>query len=98
MKVQIEVSQLAGNVDTGNGQKQPIIGTRNIQTTIRLRDAETNLLAGLIKQEERKSRSGVAGLADIPGLNKVFANNTTDRTDQDIILTLTPRIDRKSVV
>jgi general secretion pathway protein D len=95
MKVQVEVSQIAGYVDTGSGQSaQPIIGTRNIQTTIRLRDGETNLLAGLIKQEERKTRTGVAGVTDIPILNRIFANNQTERKDQDIILTLTPRIIR----
>ncbi len=94
MKVQVEVSQVTGSVETTGGPNQPIIGTRNIQTTIRLRDGETNLLAGLIRQEERKTRAGVAGIADIPGLNKIFANNTTDRKDMDIILTLTPRIIR----
>lgn len=94
LKVQVEVSQLGEPVDTGNGQKQPVIGTRNIQTTIRLRDGETNLLAGLIRTEEQKGRSGIAGLVNVPGLNRVFAGNTTNLKDQDIILTLTPHIIR----
>jgi len=94
MKVSVEVSQVTGAVEQENGPSQPIIGTRNIQTTIRLRDGETNLLAGLIRQEERKVRSGVVGLSDIPGLNNVLGSTRTDRTDTDIIMTLTPRIIR----
>jgi general secretion pathway protein D len=59
LKVQVEVSNLAGVVDLGTGVSQPIIATRQIQTVIRLRDGETNLLAGLIKRDDTKSKSGV---------------------------------------
>ncbi len=95
LKIQVEVSQVTGAVSSGEGAPaQPIIGTRNIQTTIRLRDGETNLLAGLIRQEEKVDRTGVAGLTDIPGLNRVFASNSTNKKDSDILLTLTPHIIR----
>jgi len=95
LKVQVEVSQVTGAVSAGEGSPaQPIIGTRNIQTTIRLRDGETNLLAGLIRQEDKSDRTGVAGLTDIPGLNRVFANTNTTKKDSDILLTLTPHIIR----
>lgn len=94
LKVQVEVSNLAGAVDLGTGVTQPIIGTRQVQTTIRLRDGETNLLAGLIKRDDKTTKSGIAGLTDIPGLGDVFSTNTTDREETDIVLTLTPYIVR----
>ncbi len=94
LKVELEVSNLAGVVDLGTGVTQPIIGTRQIQTTIRLRDGETNLLAGLIKRDDKTSKSGVAGITDIPGIGDVFSTNTTDREETDIVLTLTPYIVR----
>ncbi len=94
LKVELEVSNLAGVVDLGTGVTQPIIGTRQIQTTIRLRDGETNLLAGLIKRDDKRSKSGVAGITDIPGIGDVFSTNTTDREETDIVLTLTPYIVR----
>src|SRR5882672_7346769 len=59
LKVQVEVSNLAGTVDLGTGVSQPIIGTRQVQTVIRLRDGETNLLAGLIKRDDSVSKGGV---------------------------------------
>ncbi|ANM28662.1 hypothetical protein ABI59_02085 [Acidobacteria bacterium Mor1] len=94
LKVQVEISSIGAFIDTGGGQSQPIIGTRNIQTVIRLRDGETNMLAGLIRTTEEDSVTGVPGLLDVPGLNKVFGNNSNDTTEQDIVLTLTPHIVR----
>jgi general secretion pathway protein D len=94
LKVQVEVSNLAGTVDLGTGTKQPIIGTRQVQTVIRLRDGETNLLAGLIKRDDTNSKAGVAGIFDIPGVGDVFSTRNTDREETDIVLTLTPYIVR----
>jgi general secretion pathway protein D len=72
----------------------PIISTREVKNLIRLRDGETNLLAGLLKEEERKIHSGIVGLKNIPILGGLFSstNNTIQQTD--VILTITPRIIR----
>ncbi|MFQ5876541.1 MAG: cohesin domain-containing protein [Acidobacteriota bacterium] len=94
LKLRVEVSSLSGQVAAGGGISQPIIGTREIETTIRLKDAETNLLAGLIREEERKSLSGVPGLSDIPILRRLFGNTETSIQQTDIVLTLTPHIIR----
>jgi general secretion pathway protein D len=94
LKVQVEISQLGAPVETSAGQTQPTINTRQIQTVIRLRDGETNMLAGLIAREQSESQSGVAGLSDIPGLRRIFGNTTTRSRETDIIMTLTPRIIR----
>jgi general secretion pathway protein D len=94
LKGKIEISSLSGEVAAGGGLTQPIIGTREIESTIRLRDNETNLLAGLIKEEERHSMSGVAGLSDIPVLKRLFGSTQTTIASTDIVLMLTPHIIR----
>jgi general secretion pathway protein D len=94
LKLKVEVSSLAGQVSAGGGLTQPIIGTREIDTTIRLKDQETNLLAGLIREEERKAMSGLPGLSDIPVLKRIFGNTETNIQQTDIVLTLTPHIIR----
>ncbi len=94
LKLKVEVSSLAGQISAGNGLSQPIIGTREIDTTIRLKDQETNLLAGLIREEERKSMTGVPGLSDIPIVKRIFGNTDTNVQQTDIVLTLTPHIIR----
>jgi general secretion pathway protein D len=55
---------------------------------------ETNMLAGLIRDEERTVLAGVPGLSDIPVLGRLFANNRRETQQTDIILTLTPHIVR----
>jgi len=95
LKLTVEVSQVSGQVSGGSGQaSQPIIGTRTIESTIRLKDGETNFLAGLIRQDNSFSDSGVPGLSDIPIIGRLFSNNSTDNRRTDVILTLTPHIVR----
>jgi general secretion pathway protein D len=94
LKVQVEVSQLGPTVSFGRGETQPTISARQMQTVIRLRDGETNMLAGLIAREDKDSFSGVVGLSDIPGLRRVFGKSEISTRETDIIMTLTPRIIR----
>jgi type II secretory pathway component GspD/PulD (secretin) len=72
----------------------PTFGNREINTQIRLRDGETNMLAGLIRDDERRTFEGIPGLSDIPVLGRLFAHNKTESQQTDIILTLTPHIVR----
>ena len=90
LAVKIEISSLSG---TGF-QGLPTFGTRSITTTIRLRDGETNLLAGLIRDNERTILRGIPGLSDIPVLGKLFASNERETQQTDVVLMLTPRIIR----
>ncbi|HMC77238.1 MAG TPA: secretin N-terminal domain-containing protein [Vicinamibacterales bacterium] len=72
----------------------PTFGNREITTTIRLRDGETNMLAGLIRDEERAVMSGIPGLSDLPILGRLFTDTRRETLQTDIILTLTPHIVR----
>lgn len=90
LAVKIEVSSLSGTGFSG----LPTFGTRSITTTIRLRDGETNLLAGLIRDNERTTLRGIPGLSDIPVLGKLFASNERETQQTDVVLMLTPRIIR----
>jgi len=90
LALKIEVSSISG---TGYGGL-PTFGNRSIATTIRLKDGETNMLAGLIRDEERRTIRGIPGLSDIPVLGRLFANNRAETVETDIILVLTPHIVR----
>jgi general secretion pathway protein D len=72
----------------------PTFGNREVNTVIRLRDGETNMLAGLIRDDERRTLNGIPGLSDLPIVGRLFAHNRTETTQTDIILTLTPHIVR----
>lgn len=72
----------------------PIIATREVKNIIRLKDGETNLLAGLLKDEERKTVRGIPGLKDIPVLGGLFSSTEVNISQTDVILTITPYIIR----
>ena len=90
LQLSISVTSVSG---TGFGGI-PTIGNREIKNQIRLRDGETSMLAGLMRDDERKSLDGIPGLSDIPGVGKFFAHSTRSANQTDIVLTLTPHIIR----
>ena len=90
LAIKIELSSISG---TGFGGL-PTFGSRSIDTVIRLKDGETNMLAGLIRDEERTSLASIPGLGDIPVIGRLFGYNRKETTETDIILTLTPRVVR----
>jgi general secretion pathway protein D len=90
LQLKVEIQSISG---TGFGGL-PTFGNRQITTVIRLRDGETNMLAGLIRDDERRVLEGIPGLIDIPVVGRLFAHSRTETTQTDIILTLTPHIIR----
>lgn len=93
LKLTVEVSNLGESIQSGQ-QTQPVIQTRTIESTIRLKNGETNFLAGLIQDVERRSDVGLPGLSDIPLIGRLFSNKRTDNMRTDLVLTLTPHIIR----
>ena len=76
------------------GQNLPSFGTRKVTTRLRLRDGESNLLAGLLREDDRSTLRGIPGILRLPVLNKLLGSNETDVRTTDIVMLLTPRIVR----
>jgi general secretion pathway protein D len=90
LALKIAVTSISG---TGFGGL-PTFGNREINTVIRLRDGETNMLAGLIREDEMSSLDGIPGLSDLPVVGRIFGHSSKTVDQTDIILTLTPHIIR----
>ncbi|MGC4082073.1 MAG: hypothetical protein QM736_08200 [Vicinamibacterales bacterium] len=74
------------------GTNYPSFGTRKVGTRLRLRDGESNLLAGLLREDERKSLNGFPGAIRVPILRQLFSNNDQTVGQTDIVMLLTPHI------
>jgi general secretion pathway protein D len=96
IKLGLEVSTLAKEVRTTSGALAYQIGTRNANTVLRLRDGETQLLGGLISNEDRSSSNRVPGLGDLPVLGRLFSSQKDDLQRTELILAITPRILRNT--
>jgi general secretion pathway protein D len=95
IKVGLEVSNILRQVQTKGGSIAYEIGTRNANTVLRLRDGENQVLAGLINDEDRRSVTGLPGLAALPlAGGTLFGASQTDYQKSEIVLSITPRIIR----
>lgn len=94
MKIALEVSNVLDTITTTTGTKAYRLGTRNTSTSLRVRDGETNILAGLIQRDERRSNTGIPGLNEIPLVSKLFGASQDTDTRTEIVLLITPRIVR----
>jgi len=87
LQLEFEIRALAGNSINGI----PIITNRTVSQTVRLKENQTSLIAGLLDKEETHSLSGIPGLANLPGLGYAFGTKTSSATDNELIILVTPR-------
>lgn len=93
IKVALDVSSIIKEVpNVQSGTLAYEIGTRNASTVLRLKDGETQILAGLINDEDRKIASKVPGLGQMPMLGRLFSSHKDDTKKTEIVLSITPRI------
>lgn len=93
LKLTVEVSNQGEKV-TFAGQEQPTFATRTIESTIRLKDGETNFLAGLIQTNDNESSVKTPGLGDLPFIGRLFTRTENVHRRTDLVLTMTPHIIR----
>lgn len=97
IKIGLEVSNIVREVPGPSSSLAYQIGTRTAETVLRLKDGETQVLAGLLQDEERSVGNRIPGIGDIPLLGRLFSNqrDTADRTE--IVLLITPRVIRNVI-
>lgn len=93
VEIVIESSTLGGNIDVG-GTSLPTFGSRKVNTRLRLREGESHLLAGLLREEDRRNLRGIPGIMNLPVLRQLLADNDTSVQQTDVVMLLTPRIVR----
>lgn len=97
IRVGLEVSNIVREVPVSGGGLAYQLGTRNAATTLRLRDGETQVLAGLIQDDERTVANGVPGLSRLPVIGRLFSSTLDNRSKTEIVLLITPRVVRTLV-
>ena len=98
IKLNLEVSSLLGQVTGPGGSTAYTIGTRQSTTSLRLNDGETQVLAGLINDEDRGAATGIPGLYTLPILGKLFGVQTGTRNKTEVVMLITPHIVRNLVL
>jgi general secretion pathway protein D len=94
LKMKIEVVRLGDQVLL---QASPPItqfkfGNRSAETMLNVRDGETIVLGGLIQEEDRKTRTTIPWIGDLPFIGNLLSSFRTQRVTTEVILTITPHI------
>jgi len=97
IKVGLEVSSITKEIQNKDGSLLYQIGTRNASTVLRLKDGETQILAGLINNEDRKTANSIPGLGQLPIIGRLFSNRTDTATKTEVVLLITPHVIRNIV-
>lgn len=93
-EITLEIDMKIKSIGGSGFANIPILTTREVKNIIRLKEGETNLLAGLLKDEERKTLKGIVGLKSIPILGHLFSSTDQSILQTDVIMTITPYIIR----
>lgn len=94
LKLGLEVSSLVSSVKTNNGSQAYQIGTRNFSSALRLKDGETQILAGLINDEDRSAAAKLPLIGDLPLVGRLFGSQSDNRHKTEIVLSITPHLIR----
>jgi type II secretory pathway component GspD/PulD (secretin) len=73
----------------------PVLGKRELECVIRLKEGETNIIGGFIRDEVRGSLNGIPFMSKIPILGRLFGNSEKKIKQTDLIFSITPRVIRK---
>jgi len=95
IKMTLEVSSIVREVTTGtSGSLAYQIGTRTASTLLQLKDGETQVLAGLITDDERQASARIPGLGDLPLLGRLFSTQRDEKKKSELVLSITPHVVR----
>jgi general secretion pathway protein D len=94
IKIGLEVSSIVSQIKTPAGSLAYQIGSRSASTVLRLKDGETQVLAGLISDEDRMAANRVPGIGDLPVVGRLFSSQKDDRQKTEIVLSITPHLVR----
>jgi len=97
IKVGLEVSNIVREIRSANGTLTYQVGTRNAATSLRLKDGETQILAGLINKEDRKTSNQVPGLGQLPIVGRLFSSDADTVSKTEVVLLITPHVVRNII-
>ncbi len=88
LQLDLEIRALGGASLNG----VPVISNRQYKGSITLKNGEPAVVAGSISRTEQRSLSGIPGLGQFPGLNKVMATNNKEEDDDELLIVITPHV------
>ena len=92
LEVLQEVSRVTSTTVSGTNIIAPTTRKREVETTIRMLDGQTAVIAGLLSEDDSNSNAKVPGAGDIPLLGWLFKNKEEANSKTNLLIFITPRV------
>ena len=90
--ITLHVNPAVSTVTSIDEDNIPQTATREAETIVNVKDGETLVLGGLIRDEYRKTVTAIPLLSQLPIVGELFKSRSTSKKRSDVIVTITPRI------
>jgi len=91
-RITLRVHPVVSTVTGINSDSLPQTSSREAETTVMLKDGETVVIGGLIREEISRTLQEVPLLSKLPLVGELFKNRSSSRRKSDIMIFITPRI------
>nr|WP_244423002.1 type II secretion system secretin GspD [Bradyrhizobium sp. ORS 278] len=100
LDVEQEISNALNGTNGGNGATNsltPTVATRKLRSSVAVASGQTVLLAGLISDTQNRTRNGIPGIDQIPGIGDLFSQSGNNVQRTELIIFIRPQIIRDGV-
>jgi pilus assembly protein CpaC len=92
-RIRLQVTPTISSINTSNSVGGiPGLNTKTVSTTVDLREGQWLALAGLLEDQQSGSKTRVPLAGDIPILDAVFSRKTSDRSETELIILVSPEL------
>ncbi|MCF7870917.1 MAG: tetratricopeptide repeat protein [Candidatus Omnitrophica bacterium] len=92
LHIKPEVSSVRDWLETTEGNEIPIVETSNVETDVLVKDGQTIIMAGLIKESQEKEEKKLPLFGDIPFLGNAFKSVKKEKERKELVILLTPSV------
>jgi len=91
MNIHPSITDKTGEKTTPDGKSTfPLLSVRETDTTVRVRDGQTIIIAGLMQEKNEESYVGVPVLESVPILGGLFRYKTNKKRNSELVIMITP--------
>jgi len=93
MNIHPSITEKTGEKVTPDGKTTfPLLSVRETDTTVRVRDNQTIIIAGLMAEKKEEAAIGVPLLKSIPLLGHLFRYKTENKKKSELVIMITPTL------
>ncbi|MGB9627882.1 MAG: secretin and TonB N-terminal domain-containing protein [Thermodesulfobacteriota bacterium] len=93
MNIHPSITEKTGEKTTPDGRTTfPLLSVRETDTTVRVKDGQTIIIAGLMQEKNEEAYTGVPGLQSIPILGGLFRHKVEKKRNSELVIMITPTL------